>query len=214
MAGSDIDAEPVDELERDHLDLSDRWILSRLNRTITGVDESFDAYRFNETAKKIYDFTWSDFCDWYVEIIKSRLYGEDDLRKQTAISVATYVLKSVVKMLHPFSPFITEELWQKFESVAPDLEEECDLIVASWPLSDSKWLDENAEKELSRLQSLITGVRTIRSEMGVPPSSKADVIIRTNDGEAEFIASNQIIISDLARVENLNHGSEIGRAHV
>jgi valyl-tRNA synthetase len=211
MCSGETTAVPIDDIESDRLETSDRWILSRLNRTISDVDRLFSAYRFNDIAKKIYDFTWSDFCDWYVEIIKSRLYGEDDLRKQTAISVATYVLKSVVKMLHPFSPFITEELWQRFESAVLDLKEECDLIVASWPLSDSKWLDENAEKELSSLQSLITGVRTIRSEMGVPPSSKADVIIRTNDGEAEFIASNQIIISDLARVENLNHGSDLER---
>ena len=211
MSSGETTAVSINDLERDRLDTSDRWILSRLNRAISHIDKLFTDYRFNDIAKKIYDFTWSDFCDWYVEIIKSRFYGDDDLRRQTAISVAIHVLKSVVKLLHPYAPFITEELWQKFETAAPDLKEGCDLIMAPWPLSDSRWLDEIAEKELSSLQKLVTGVRTIRSEMGVSPASKADVIIRTTDGQAKFIALHHNIISDLARVENLNYGSDLKR---
>ena len=77
------------------------------------MDESFDAYRFNETAKKIYDFTWSDFCDWYVEVIKSRLYGDNVDQKKTAFSVGNHVMRGILKMLHPFAPFITEEIWSR-----------------------------------------------------------------------------------------------------
>jgi len=211
MSAGETDAVPLDGLESDRLETEDRWILSRLNRTISDVDRLFTAYRFNDIAKRIYDFTWSDFCDWYVEIIKSRLYGDNSQRKQTAISAAIQVLKSVVKMLHPFAPFITEELWQKFETVAPTLQERCDIIVAPWPLYDGRWLDENAEEELSSLQRLVTGVRTIRSEMGVSPARKADVLIRTSDSEAEFIASHQNIIRELAKVGNLNYGADLER---
>ncbi|MFQ6608372.1 MAG: valine--tRNA ligase [Fidelibacterota bacterium] len=211
MSAHGTDALMLDELSRDRLEIADRWILSRLNRTISHVDRLFAAYRFNDIAKRIYDFTWSDFCDWYVEIIKSRLYAQDDLRKQIAFSVAVYVLKTIVKLLHPFAPFITEELWQKFEAVSPALKEGNDLIVSSWPRLDDIWLDEDAEEELSNIQKLVSGIRTIRSELGVAPASKANVLIRTSDGEAKFIASHQNIIRNLAKVENLVFGTDLDR---
>ena len=209
MAGSDIDAEPVDELERDHLDISDKWILSRLNRTITGVDESFDAYRFNETAKKIYDFTWSDFCDWYVEVIKSRLYGNNVDQKKTAFSVANRVMKGILKMLHPFAPFITEEIWSRSEPSEETGENQTDIIVSSWPVSDDKWIDEKAEGNFVEIQEVITGVRTVRAEMNVPPGMRADLLIRSDNGQS--LKLNEQLIRDLAKVDDLTIEPDVER---
>ncbi|HIO88846.1 MAG TPA: valine--tRNA ligase [Candidatus Marinimicrobia bacterium] len=206
MAGSDIDAKPVDELEGDNLDLSDRWILSRLNRTITGVDESFDAYRFNETAKKIYDFTWSDFCDWYVEVIKSRLYGDDVDQKKVAFSVANHVMRGILKMLHPFAPFITEEIWNRLEGTDKD---ETDLIVSHWPSVDDKWIDENVEGNFVEIQEVITGVRTVRAEMNVPPGMRADLLIRSDNGQS--LKLNERLIRDLAKVDDLTIEPDVER---
>ena len=206
MAGSDIDAKPVDELEGDNLDLSDRWILSRLNRTITGVDESFDAYRFNETAKKIYDFTWSDFCDWYVEVIKSRLYGDDVNQKKAAFSVANHVMRGILKMLHPFAPFITEEIWNRLEGTDKD---ETDLIVSHWPGVDDKWIDENVEGNFVEIQEVITGVRTVRAEMNVPPGMRADLLIRSDNGQS--LKLNERLIRDLAKVDDLTIEPDVER---
>ncbi len=206
MAGSDIDAKPVDELEGDNLDLSDRWILSRLNRTITGVDESFDAYRFNETAKKIYDFTWSDFCDWYVEVIKSRLYGDDVDQKKVAFSVANHVMRGILKMLHPFAPFITEEIWNRLEGTDKD---ETDLIVSHWPGVDDKWIDENVEGNFVEIQEVITGVRTVRAEMNVPPGMRADLLIRSDNGQS--LKLNERLIRDLAKVDDLTIEPDVER---
>ena len=206
MAGSDIDAKPVDELEGDNLDLSDRWILSRLNRTITGVDESFDAYRFNETAKKIYDFTWSDFCDWYVEVIKSRLYGDDVDQKKAAFSVANHVMRGILKMLHPFAPFITEEIWNRLEGTDKD---ETDLIVSHWPSVDDKWIDENVEGNFVEIQEVITGVRTVRAEMNVPPGMRADLLIRSDNGQS--LKLNERLIRDLAKVDDLTIEPDVER---
>ena len=209
MAGSDIDAEPVDELERDHLDLSDRWILSRLNRTITGVDESFDAYRFNETAKKIYDFTWSDFCDWYVEVIKSRLYGDNVDQKKTAFSVGNHVMRGILKMLHPFAPFITEEIWSRSEPSEWAGENQTDIIVSSWPVSNDKWIDESVEGNFVEIQEVITGVRTLRAEMNVPPGMRADLLIRSDNGQS--LKLNEQLIRDLAKVDDLTIEPDVER---
>ena len=209
MAGSDIDAKPVDELEGDNLDLSDRWILSRLNRTITGVDESFDAYRFNETAKKIYDFTWSDFCDWYVEVIKSRLYGDNVDQKKTAFSVGNHVMRGILKMLHPFAPFITEEIWSRSEPSDGTGENQTDIIVSSWPVSDDKWIDESAEGNFVEIQEVITGVRTLRAEMNVPPGMRADLLIRSDNGQS--LKLNERLIRDLAKVDDLTIEPDVER---
>lgn len=204
MAGEDIEAKPLHELDSDSLDLSDRWILSRLNRTIGWVDASFDAYRFNETAKKIYDFTWSDFCDWYVEVIKSRLYGADEAQKVTAYSVASHVMRTVLKILHPFAPFITEELWCRLKR-----EGETDLIISNWPEAEAEWIDDESEGNFCEIQEVITGVRAVRAEMNIPPAMRSDLFIRSDDGQS--LKSNRRLICDLAKVNALTIQSNIER---
>jgi valyl-tRNA synthetase len=173
------------------------------------VDESFDAYRFNETAKKIYDFTWSDFCDWYVEVIKSRLYGNNVDQKKTAFSVANRVMKGILKMLHPFAPFITEEIWSRSEPSEETGENQTDIIVSSWPVSDDKWIDEKAEGNFVEIQEVITGVRTVRAEMNVPPGMRADLLIRSDNGQS--LKLNEQLIRDLAKVDDLTIEPDVER---
>ena len=204
LAGEEIEPLPISELDTDDLDLADRWILSRLSRTIASVDESFEAYRFSDTAKKIYDFTWSDYCDWYIEVIKSRLYGTTEAEKIIAYSVACHVMRGILKLLHPFAPFITEELWQRLRR-----DGENDLIVESWPETEGSWIDDGSEGNFSEIQEVITGVRTVRAEMNIPPGTRSDLFIRSDDGQS--LKSNEQLIKDLAKVNDLTIRPDVER---
>ncbi|MEE9166365.1 MAG: valine--tRNA ligase [Candidatus Neomarinimicrobiota bacterium] len=201
MATEDVEAKPLTQLDQAKLDPADRWILSRLNRTVSFVNTAFSSYRFNEIAKRIYDFTWSDFCDWYVEIIKSRLYGDDEETKSMALSVAVHVVRNILKLLHPFAPFITEEIWQKLNTAAPLLDEGTDLIVSAWPSEDDTLVSEDVESELKLLQDVVTGIRTIRAEMNVPPGKRADLLVRSDNGE--FMKTHAQVLRHLAKIDNL-----------
>ena len=204
LAGEEIESRPISELDSKKLNLPDRWILSRLSRIIASVDASFEAYRFSDTAKKIYDFIWSDFCDWYIEVIKSRLYGVTEGEKIVAFSVACHVMKEVLKLLHPFAPFITEELWHRLKR-----DGESDLIVEPWPQDESAWVDDGSEGNFSEIQEVITGVRTVRAEMNIPPGTRSDLFIRSDDGQS--LKSNEQLIKDLAKVNNLTIRSDVKR---
>ena len=209
MSTGDVEAKPIASFDPSAFPLPDRWILSRLNKTIMDVDSLFTAYRFSETAKRIYDFTWSDFCDWYVEIIKSRLYGNDHEDRRVALSVAAHVIRTILKFLHPFAPFITEEIWQKLNAACPALDEGTDLIVSKWPPADPAAVDEQVEHNLALLQRMVTGIRTIRAEMNVPPGKRADLLVRSDNGE--FVQSHEQIIRDLAKVDKLTVGPDLDR---
>ncbi len=181
------------------LETADKWILAQLKRTIESVDKNLAEYRFNDAAKDIYDFTWNYFCDWYIELIKSRLYSDDTERKNTALLTAVFVLRNIVKLLHPFAPFITEEIWQSIKS-----ETEKDLIVSEWPKAEILSKAEKAVKEMNLLMGVITAIRTIRSEMTVPPSKKADVLIGGgSDLTRDILNEQKDYIHSLAKVENL-----------
>ncbi|MCH7731683.1 MAG: valine--tRNA ligase [Candidatus Marinimicrobia bacterium] len=209
LNGDTVIPKPLSKLDQEKFELADLWILSRLNRMIMQVDKLFEAYRFNGIAKKIYDFTWSDFCDWYVEVIKSRLYGDDDSSKQIAFSIAIHVVRNILKVLHPFAPFITEEIWQKFKGIQMDHEEQTDLVVSNWPNVNDVMINSDVESEFRELQVVITGIRTIRSVMNVPPGRRSDLLIRGDDGE--FVRTHMKIIHDLAKVNNLSIGSDLGK---
>ena len=168
--------------EETDLETADKWILSQLKRTIESVDKNLGEYRFNDAAKDIYDFTWNYFCDWYIELIKSRLYSEDDKKKNVALLTAIYVLRNIVKLLHPYAPFITEEIWQSIKS-----DTDQDIMISEWPKADQLKASEKAVKEMTLAMDVITAVRTIRSEMTVPPSKKADVLISGGSDETKKI---------------------------
>ncbi|MFQ6615849.1 MAG: valine--tRNA ligase [Fidelibacterota bacterium] len=203
MVSGDLAPRAVDELDHSRLALADRWILSRMNRVVEDVNRSFESFRFNEMARRIYEFTWSDFCDWYVEIIKSTLYGKDSGRKTAVFSVAAHVLSRVLKLLHPCAPFITEEIWQNLIKACPVLDEGVDLTVSGWPHAERSWVDMATESDLGFVQEVVTAVRTVRAEMNVPLDKRSDLLVRAEDRKGSLIDSQRQIIMDLAKVDTL-----------
>ena len=157
------------------LELEDKWILSKLNTAIREITENMDRYELGVAAQKIYDFIWDDYCDWYIELTKTRLQGEDEDSKVRAQQVLCHVLTQMLKLLHPFMPFITEEIWQA-------LPHEGDfLMLSDWPVADAALDFPEEEKAMELIMDAIRGVRTRRSEMNVPPSKKAHLTVATGE---------------------------------
>ncbi len=148
--------------------LAHRWILSRLNKTITEVHASLAGFRFNDTASALYQFIWHEFCDWYLEWIKSDLYGEDAGKKAEAQTVLFTVLEAIVKLLHPIAPFVTEEIWHFLPGHRPT------LMTESFPLANPAWDDQEAEESAELIKGVIGGIRNIRSEMQIHPSAEIE----------------------------------------
>ena len=161
------------------LEIADRWILSKLNRTVREATENLEKYELGVAVQKIYDFIWDDYCDWYIELTKARLYGEDAEAKTTAQQVLLYVLDQILRLVHPFMPFVTEEIWQAIPHEGPA------LIAADWPRYDEALNYPEEEQHMEAVMVAIRTVRNRRSEMNVPPSRKADLYIVT-DKEAVF----------------------------
>jgi len=188
----------IDEVKSE-FKLPEKWIISRLNNTIREVNRRLNKFQFNEAVKVIYDFTWSDYCDWMIEISKISFYGEDKKRKKYLQVVAVSVLKQVLCLLHPFVPFITEELWHQFCN-----ENEGDIILSKWPDYNKREVDEEAEQMMDILKEIITSVRSVRNRMGVPPSKKANLIIRTEN--IELFENYQQIIQTLGSIDIITMG--------
>jgi len=155
-------------LDEEELAIEDRWILSRLAKSVKAVEESIDGYDFPSASKMIYSFFWNEFCDWYIESTKPRLNREGRSRI-VAQNVLVRTLDASLRMLHPFMPYITEELWQNLPG-SDGL-----LITARWPEFDESSFDNPSEVEYSRIMDMVRGVRNIKAEMNIPPSSKTDV---------------------------------------
>ena len=159
------------------LELEDKWILSKLNKLIREVTENMEAYELGVASAKIYDFIWDTYCDWYIELTKTRLNGEDKEANLSAQNVLCYVLTRILELLHPFMPFITEEIWQA-------LPHEGDyLIRAKWPEYSDEMDFETDEEAMEAVKDAISAVRARRAEMNVPPSKKARMIIVTDNPE-------------------------------
>jgi len=158
----------------------DKWILSRLNITVKDVKDAIASYRFNEAAHLLYDFTWRDFCDWYIEAKKADLYQtEDSVRLENALNVCSWVLGSILKMLHPIMPFITEEIYSTLKTKIsyPALLDAEFIMNSSFPKSNDSLVNDAIEKEFGVLKDVITAIRTIRSENNIPPDKKGRSII-------------------------------------
>ena len=168
------------------LSLEDQWIVSRFNTVAKEVTENLDKFELGMAVSKLYDFIWDDFCDWYIELAKRPLSGEDQAVAQNTRQVLVWVLTHTLALLHPFMPFVTEEIWQ---SLPHDGEA---LIVAPWPQYEEGHAFPQAEAEMKKVMELITAVRTRRSEMNVPPSKKAHLYIETGD-TAAFEAEREAI---------------------
>ena len=163
------------------LETEDKWILSKLNDVIRDVTANMEAYELGVAAQKLYDFVWDTFCDWYIELTKARLNGEDEAAKEQAQQVLCYVLTNILKLLHPFMPFITEEIWQA-------LPHEGDfLMLQSWPEYSEQFNFAAEENAMELVMDAIKAIRARRSDMNVPPSKKAELLVVTEE-QAVFTA--------------------------
>ncbi|MFQ3542609.1 valine--tRNA ligase [Halobacillus rhizosphaerae] len=171
------------DLEFKNIDISgeksvaDEWILTRLNQTIEQVTRNIDRYEFGEAGRHLYNFIWDEFCDWYIEMAKIPLYGEDEARIHTTRSILAYSLDQIMRMLHPFMPFITEEIWQHLPHEGES------ITQASWPVVRDEFHNEQAVQEMERLVSIIRSVRNIRSEVDTPMSKQIQLLIQAKDEE-------------------------------
>ena len=159
----------------DKLEQEDKWVLSKLNTLVKEVTENLDSYEIGVASAKVYDFIWDTFCDWYIELTKTRLNGEDEEAKLVAQNVLCYVLINLLKMLHPFMPFITEEIWQAL----PRMEEGDYLMTSEWPEHQDALSFPIEEAAMEAVMDTIKAIRARRAEMNVPPSRKAEILLVT-----------------------------------
>lgn len=182
-------------IKYEELDLSgeksvaDKWILTRLNETIESVTNLADRYEFGEVGRALYNFIWDDFCDWYIEMAKLPLYGEDEEAKKTTRSVLAYVLDQTMRLLHPFMPFITEEIWQNLPHEGES------ITTASWPTVKEELTNKEAAGEMNLLVDIIRSVRNIRAEVNTPMSKQIKLLIKANSADVkEKLSKNKAYI--------------------
>ncbi|WP_342472270.1 valine--tRNA ligase [Metasolibacillus sp. FSL H7-0170] len=187
-----------------NLSVADKWILSRLNNTIEHVTTLSNKYEFGEVGRELYNFIWDDFCSWYIEMAKLPLYGEDEAAKKTTRSVLAHVLDQTMRLLHPFMPFITEEIWQH-------LPHEGDSItVAAWPTVNKAFNFEQDEQSMKLLMDIIRSVRNIRAEVNTPMSKKVALYVSAKDtATAEVLEANKAYIEKFCNPEPLVIGQNV-----
>ncbi|AIY05145.1 valyl-tRNA synthetase [Planococcus sp. PAMC 21323] len=194
----------------DQIDLSgkksvaDSWILTRLNETIEQVTELAERYEFGEVGRSLYNFIWDDFCDWYIEMSKLPLYGEDEEAKKMTRSVLAYVLDNTMRLLHPFMPFITEEIWQNLPHEGES------ITIAAWPTVDDSLTNQSQSSSMKLLMDVIRSVRTIRAEVQSPMSKKVPLTISAKDANTHAVLeANAAYIERFCNPETLTIGENI-----
>ncbi|MCG6911705.1 MAG: valine--tRNA ligase [Deltaproteobacteria bacterium] len=191
-------------IPREHISLADRWILSRLGKTVESVAGALDGYRFNEAASAVYNFVWHELCDWYIEAVKPALYGKlgDDSREAT-LSVLWRALRDTLVVLHPFMPFVTEEIWHKLPGTEGSIMKA--VYPADAPAAADLAGDADAEEAMQLVMEIITGVRNIRGEMNIAPSLSLSVSLQTSrERIRRTVEAERNLIVDLANLENLS----------
>ena len=187
-----------DTLDIDSLDIYDKWILAKLDTTLEKVDVHYGNYQFNEAIKVIYDFTWNEFCNWYIEIAKIKFNSSNKTEKNNAFLVSKEVLKKVLLILHPIAPFITEEIWSYLKNETDE-----DIIISSWPTLRTQGLPYDNDKVVS-MKEVVVAIRTIRSELNVPPTKKINASIAIKNAEdASLFHSLKSMIMDLTNLKEL-----------
>lgn len=184
--------------------VADHWILTRLNETIETVTNLAEKYEFGEVGRALYNFIWDDFCDWYIEMAKLPLYGEDEEAKKTARSILAHVLDQTMRLLHPFMPFITEEIWQNLPHYGES------ITVAEWPKVRPELSNKEASEQMKLLVEIIRSVRNIRAEVNTPMSKKIAMIIHAHDDKvASMLETNKAYLERFCNPENLEIGVNV-----
>ena len=192
-------------VEQDDLELADKWILNQLFNSIEKYNKQLDRLHFNEAAKVLYDFVWNDFCDWYIEIAKTRFYSENVESKMITYSTCLKCIRIILPLMHPFTPFITEELWSFFKD-----KNQPDLIVSMWPNGNYDF-DDDVDGAMKVLQELITSIRAIRSRMNIAPSKNVDLKIKCSKDQSDLISQNKKLFMALAKIDSYDYGSSMER---
>ena len=200
----------VGDLTADQVDitgektLADKWILTRLNQTIGKVTELFEKFEFGEAGRLLYRFIWDDFCDWYIEMSKETLAGNDEAAKLTTRSILVYVLDNTLRLLHPIMPFVTEEIWQSVPHVGES------LVVATYPTVHPEQMDEKAAEEMEFLMDFIRSVRTVRNEMNTPLSKPINIIAKVSDAaHYAILKENESYIARFSNPEEFVYGEDV-----
>ncbi|WP_457643975.1 valine--tRNA ligase [Persephonella sp.] len=189
------------------LAFDDKWILTRLQETIKSAEKAINEYRYNDYANMLYDFFWHEYCDWYLEFSKERIYKGSDEEKAAALSTLIYVLDKSMKLLHPVMPFITEEIWQKLPYKDADY-----LPVAPYPQVRGELIFEKEKQLIEDLKEMIVSIRNVRADFGLPPSKKLNVYIKPSDTEfEEVLRQMEPSIKLLAKIEKLEIGTDLER---
>ena len=184
----------------EELSIEDKWILTKYNKLVEEVTENLDKFELGVAGAKLYDFMWDVFCDWYIELVKPRLYDENDPTNETAQYVLSYVLSNTLKLLHPFMPFITEEIWLSLPHEGES------IVISDWPkASDSLSFPEEAS-QMEMIMNAVKAVRNKRAEMNIPPSKKASMVIVTD--HKDVFESGSVFFTKLASASTVDVVSE------
>ena len=198
-----IEPENMDDTNIDlsKLEYEDNWILSKLNALIREATSNLDNFDMGVYAQKLYDFTWNEFCDWYIEIVKTRLYNKEESDKESRIvaqKVLNKVLCDILKLLHPVMPFITEKIYKELYN------NDESIMISAWPTADSKYDFEIEEEHIEEIKKLIVQIRNIRTNMNIHPSKKSELIFITEDSEFEkLLNSSKAWIEKLGFADNI-----------
>jgi valyl-tRNA synthetase len=202
----DVD-EMTKEASQEEFSLPDRWIRGRLNQVIREVEKSLEGYKFNEASYALYQFIWHEFCDWYLELSKLTLYRESEKeRKSLTQQTLLEVLDAVLRLLHPFMPFITEEIWQQL----PQRKKNDSIMIGEFPRPDKRYDDEAVADQMGLVIEVVNALRNIRGEMNLPPAEQMTVLFRTKNEEMEKrLRENQSFIQFLALLKAFQFGRDI-----
>jgi len=189
--------------DKEELSLPDRWVLSRLQSVIAEVDKNYEKFEFGEVARTLYNFSWEEVASWYVEMSKPILYSDDEKKKKTTKAILHEVLLNIMKMLHPFMPFVTEEIYQNLP-----VKEAASIMVAPWPKPDKTRLDKEAVESFGIVKSIITRVRNVRSEYDVPAKQPIDIHIACNKRAERIILDNKRLIRSFVTPDTFAVGQD------
>jgi valyl-tRNA synthetase len=193
MNAQNIKLDP--SLKDKHKDFTDRWIISRFQSTLKELNEAFDKFEVNNASKIVYSYVWNDFCDWFIELSKQRMYHGSDEVKSAVLTRAISLYEEMLKLVHPFMPFITEEIWQLLD----ERKNGESISTSSFPKPDEKLIDKNAEAEILFVQEVVTAIRNIRGEMNLAPSKLINVFLKTDKVTEE----QALYMKSLVRIDKL-----------
>ncbi len=194
---------PLD-VEKTKKDVFDKWILNELYKTVKEVNKNLENAKFNDVAHSLQSFFWGSFCDWYIELVKSKINSTDEAVKSNALSILIYVLKEFLKLLHPVMPFITEEIYQKLPEVNKS------IMVEDFPDAANKKTDKKNEILINKFFGLIYLIRNIRGEKNIPPEKKVEIFVKSDDKDLiDFCRNNEKEILTLSKGLSLIYGGNI-----